>query len=439
MRPALLAVLLAAVSVGSLPIASADDKDRKREVDASIDALHQDLADTDRELAAAVISLRTAEAKLGTARKRVEAAQTALDQARRRDQAIAAKLALAQDEEAHAEQELQGVQAELEEGRTTVNSIARQAYKSGQLSTLSVVMGSESPADFTDRLVLMQDALRSQGQALQQLAATRADIRSRQVTLQEKRQLIADLKAESEANVKAKAAAEAEAESAQREVEQLVASAAAAKAAVEAQKASEEKRLAQMRRESAQLGALIRQKAEEARRAAAAAAAAARERESRASSAGSGSSSSGGSTSSGGGSSSSSSGGSGLSHPVSGPITSAYGMRVHPVTGVYKLHDGTDFGAACGTPIHAAADGTVIWAQGLTGYGNQLAIDHGTVNGVALSTSYSHQERFAVSAGQHVTRGQVIGYVGSTGYSTGCHLHFMVYVNGAVTNPMGWL
>jgi murein DD-endopeptidase MepM/ murein hydrolase activator NlpD len=114
-------------------------------------------------------------------------------------------------------------------------------------------------------------------------------------------------------------------------------------------------------------------------------------------------------------------------------------MRFHPVLHVWKLHDGTDFGAACGTPIHAAASGTVVWAQYLTGYGNQLAIDHGIVNGVALTSSYSHQERFAVSVGQHVTRGQVIGYTGETGFATGCHVHFMVYVNGATVNPIGWL
>jgi murein DD-endopeptidase MepM/ murein hydrolase activator NlpD len=128
-----------------------------------------------------------------------------------------------------------------------------------------------------------------------------------------------------------------------------------------------------------------------------------------------------------------------LGRPISWPITSPYGMRVHPVTGIYKLHDGTDFGAPCGKAIHAAESGVVVWATYLNGYGNQLAIDHGTVRGVQLATSYSHQTRFAVGVGAHVRRGQVIGYVGATGYATGCHLHFMVYVNGNTVNPMGWL
>jgi murein DD-endopeptidase MepM/ murein hydrolase activator NlpD len=114
-------------------------------------------------------------------------------------------------------------------------------------------------------------------------------------------------------------------------------------------------------------------------------------------------------------------------------------MRVHPITHIYKLHDGTDFGEGCGTPIRAAEAGTVVWAANLPGYGKQLAIDHGTVRGVDLATSYSHQSRFAVRTGQRVARGQVIGYVGATGYATGCHLHFMVYVNGSPVNPAGWL
>jgi murein DD-endopeptidase MepM/ murein hydrolase activator NlpD len=122
-----------------------------------------------------------------------------------------------------------------------------------------------------------------------------------------------------------------------------------------------------------------------------------------------------------------------LGLPVAGPITSPYGMRVHPITGVRKMHEGTDYGSACGTPIRAAAAGTVVQATALSGYGNQVVLDHGIFRGAALATSYSHQSRMAVSAGQQVSRGQVIGYIGSTGYSTGCHLHFMVY--NATTTP----
>jgi murein DD-endopeptidase MepM/ murein hydrolase activator NlpD len=114
-------------------------------------------------------------------------------------------------------------------------------------------------------------------------------------------------------------------------------------------------------------------------------------------------------------------------------------MRLHPVLGYWKLHDGTDFGAGCGVPIRAAASGEVVWASYQGGYGNQVLVDHGWVDGVSLMSSYSHMTSFAASPGEQVARGEVIGYVGTTGYSTGCHLHFMVYVDGGVTDPLGWL
>lgn len=104
--------------------------------------------------------------------------------------------------------------------------------------------------------------------------------------------------------------------------------------------------------------------------------------------------------------------------------------------GYWKLHDGTDFGASCGTPIKAAASGTVSERYYNAGYGNRLMIDHGKINGTYVTTGYNHATRYIVSVGQRVTKGQVIGYVGTTGYSTGCHLHLMVWEGGKVVNPM---
>ncbi len=125
----------------------------------------------------------------------------------------------------------------------------------------------------------------------------------------------------------------------------------------------------------------------------------------------------------------------GLIKPIAGAsITSPYGMRLHPVLHIWKLHDGTDFGAGCGTPIRAAASGTVTEEYYNGGYGNRLFINHG-----ALTTAYNHLSGYAVSVGAHVTQGQVIGYVGTTGYSTGCHLHFMLWVNGTMVNPANYL
>ena len=119
---------------------------------------------------------------------------------------------------------------------------------------------------------------------------------------------------------------------------------------------------------------------------------------------------------------------SGLIWPVNGPITSGFGWRWG------RMHEGIDIGASCGTPIHAAAAGTVIFSGWMDGYGNFVIIDHG--NG--LATAYGHQSAIYVSGGS-VSQGQTIGAVGSTGHSTGCHLHFEVRVNGSPVDPLGYL
>ncbi len=113
-------------------------------------------------------------------------------------------------------------------------------------------------------------------------------------------------------------------------------------------------------------------------------------------------------------------------------ISSPYGMRTHPVTGKYKLHTGTDIRAGTGVTIFAANGGTVITSTYSTAYGNYVVINHGG----GVSTLYAHMNRRAVSKGDTVSRGDVIGYVGSTGYATGPHLHFEIIKNGSTIDPM---
>lgn len=126
----------------------------------------------------------------------------------------------------------------------------------------------------------------------------------------------------------------------------------------------------------------------------------------------------------------------GLMRPTIGQVTSPYGMRRHPITGVWKLHDGTDFGAPCGSPIRAAASGTVVAITFTSAWGNRLVIDHGSGAGGHLVTAYNHAQGYAVAVGDHVSAGRVIGAVGSTGLATGCHLHFQTWVDGRLVDPM---
>ena len=121
-----------------------------------------------------------------------------------------------------------------------------------------------------------------------------------------------------------------------------------------------------------------------------------------------------------------------LQRPVGGPITSPFGPRTHPVTGHRAFHDGTDFGVPCGTPVRAAGAGTVVGRSAGGAYGNRVTVRHAD----GLETSYNHLSSQLVTAGQRVTTSTVVGRVGSTGLSTGCHLHFMVRRHGRLADPM---
>lgn len=121
-----------------------------------------------------------------------------------------------------------------------------------------------------------------------------------------------------------------------------------------------------------------------------------------------------------------------LGAPVNGHITSGYGARRHPILGYVRMHAGIDFAASWGAPVYAATDGRVSFAGWHGGHGNYVRLDHGG----GIGTGYGHMSRIAVSPGMSVRRGQVIGYVGSTGLSTGPHLHYEMYRGGQTVNPL---
>ena len=125
----------------------------------------------------------------------------------------------------------------------------------------------------------------------------------------------------------------------------------------------------------------------------------------------------------------------GMIWPISGPITSEFGWRTHPIFGTARFHSGLDIGGDYGMPIYAAASGTVIYAGWISGYGNAVIIDHGG----GVTTLYGHNDSLNVSEGENVAQGQVIAMCGSTGNSTGPHCHFEVRENGEPVSPYGHL
>jgi murein DD-endopeptidase MepM/ murein hydrolase activator NlpD len=409
--------------LGVLDPASAEDERRKkRAVDSAITDLRHELLETTRELRNAALALRGAEAKLPGAHAAVARVRGQLAAAQARDRALARKLRTAEEEVRRSRRSIRAAQQKIESTRSLIGRIARSSYQQGSYAELAVVLEADTPGDLASRLVLLQNAMRSQGGLLDDLSEQRADLAAQRATQEEKRAELAEVKAEQERSVVRIRALEQRAVVARQTVQDLIKARAGAVAVIEREKAAEERRYRAMQKESRRLQRILVERARKARAAAQAARA-------RRLALGRAAQSSGGA----------------LVWPANGGVTSSYGMRVHPVTGIYKLHDGADFGTGCGAAVHAAASGTVIQTTNVVGYGNQLVIDHGVIREAHLATSYSHLSGFAASPGQNVLRGQVIGYSGGgegmsgAGFSTGCHLHFMVYVNGGTTNPLGWL
>ena len=275
------------------------------------------------------------------------------------------------------------------------------------LQAFGDLLRGESPTQFSQKMSLNDSVSDAQLATMQRLAASKVILKLNREKVQKLRDQVAADRAAAAANLVRKQQLEADAEDQAAAVDQLVDARGNAKRSAAAIKREDARKLKELENERARLNARL-------------AALAAKDRKS------------------GGAGTFGDSGGT-LSRPVSGPITSPYGMRRHPITHVYKLHDGTDFGVPCGTPVHAAAAGTIIEQYYNGAYGNRVILNNGIKRGASVVTTYNHLSRFIRSRGAHVSRGEVIAYSGTTGYSTGCHLHFMVIVNGHTTNPMGWL
>ena len=300
------------------------------------------------------------------------------------------------------ERQLAEAQKRLEGRESVFYKRVRDIYINGRLSYLDVVIGSKDFSDFANRLEVLKRIIDSDITLINEIKKERADIEAHKQKLEADRAKLVELE---------KAALAKQAEIEQKKAERNVVLKKAQNDRATAMQAIEE-----LNASSAQVSAMLKER-QAARAAAAAAAAAAAQ-------------SSGGQ-----GASDNWVQGTGqLGWPVSGEITSPYGYRVHPIWGTTIYHSGIDIGVDEGTPVHAADGGVVVWSGWMGGYGYAVVIDHG--NG--LSTLYGHNSELAVDEGQSVAKGQVISYAGSTGNSTGPHVHFEVRVNGDPVDPMGY-
>lgn len=413
-RHALTAGLLATALVASLTAPSfADRKDdlerQKKEANSGAAKAKKDLDASTQELIDAAAALKRAQAQLNSAQALLGQTRGKLMTAKALDQQMQTKLNSTQDALDTARAQLKKGEKQVKASAANVEEFAVQEILrgDGRLRAVSALLSGGSATTFGDEVTINNAVSDQQVATMQQLDATRVILKLNRQKVQKLLDQVKVQRAQAAANLVEKKRLEEAAQGQAEQVAVLVTKRQGARNLAAAARREDERQYQEFRAEANALEARIR-------------ALAAKEVKS-------------------GGKGSGGDSGGALSYPVNGPITSPYGMRVHPVTGVYKLHDGTDFGVGCGTPIRAAASGTIVEQYYNGAYGNRVILNNGVKRGVSVVTTYNHLSRFALGSGSKVSRGQVIGYVGSTGYSTGCHLHFMVLVNGATANPMGWL
>jgi murein DD-endopeptidase MepM/ murein hydrolase activator NlpD len=437
---AAVALVLAASLGASAPAAFADDlEDQQAALKAEAARVQQSLEFVDAKISKAVGDLVIYRGQLPAAQQALLEAQGRVASAVKEVEALAARVDLAQQNKAKITQQLDADKQKIASTKKLIGQIATQAYKSGGVpSDLTLFFGSNNTGSLTDTMDMADQALRSQNSAMDKLTQQNATNVNSQARLQAVEAEIKDLKAKADAALAKEKAARDEAAAKKAKVDKLIADTARLNNELEAAKPGIQKKLAAVKARQDAVAAEIVERdrrlreawlAEQRRIAAAAAAAAkAKGEEPKPFVPVTGPPSA-----------------FGLRHPFPGsvPITSGFGWRATPPgtidfygAGGY-MHTGIDFGAACGTPVYAAAAGEVFsagWAD--DGGGNNVKISHGVVQGNSLTTIYYHNTSVVVSPGQQVSQGQLIAYSGTTGNSTGCHSHFETWLNGEAVDPM---
>jgi len=407
---AVLVVCLMLMAAMASPFASADDdlKDKQKKVKNQISSAHSGLDESSAALRTATIALRSAQVQLGAAQAKLAETRAKLLAAQILDRKMQAKLVKAIASLAAARVELQEGQADVAAQREAVGAMVAEMYEQGSpgFRALESFMSANGLDDLTRSTSANESISDEQTAALDSLEAAEVLLTVKEAKVETRKGEVEVQRQKAAENLKLMESLENQAEAEERSVQSLVNQRTSALRAAENAKAHDRKVLLGLRAEEARIAELIRQ--------AAAAAAAAH-------------SGGGGGPSSG-----------FLSYPVNGYITSPYGYRVHPIYGYYSLHNGVDFGASCGSPMYATANGTILSQYYDSVWGNRLIVDHGYQRGVGLATIYNHATSYVVGVGDHVSRGQLVGYVGTTGWSTGCHLHFTVMANGSPVDPMNW-
>ncbi len=399
---ALLAAIALVLSLLPALTATADIEDDAKRVDEKLAAVSDDLVEANAEVAKAVAALNDAQAKLPAAQRELASAQRAETDANTANDRASSDLVQATEAAEAAEAERRQVESQIADLQGRVGNLAREVYQNGAFSDFDLLVTSDSPTELADRAAALDAVSRANNQTLAQMAAVRADLALKEARLQVLRDDVDQKKRLASVALVAAQDARRDATAAKARVDELVAARKAALATADRERKSVLSQYRSLRSEQMRIANLIA--AEAARQA-------------------------------NGDLGFTPTGSDGFTWPLAGArMTQDVGPRVHPVYGYRSCHTGVDLAAASGSPIHATAAGIVVSVASGGPYGNHSLIAHG--NGTF--SMYAHQSRVGVSVGQRVKAGEVIGYVGSTGYVTGPHLHFEIHIGSQPYNPMGW-
>ena len=395
------------LALTAFPHAFADDdlKKKQHQVQHQVEQAHQDLDESSAALRQAMAALSRAKASLLAAQGRLAVAQGKVAAARILDQQMQAKLVEAEQRLATTREELAAGQADVAKQRVNVGNTLTEFYADGdpQLLALTAIMGAHDFSEVTRQLDYMDTVVGLQTQTFDQLRAAEVLLTVREGQVEDARDDVATQRAAAAAHLVEMRKLEEEAAAAAESVRQLVVARATAEDAAYQVKKHDLALLHQLKKEEDRIKQLIIERAQKAR----------------------------------GGYHGATNGI--LNMPVDGPVTSPYGWRIHPIYGYWGLHDGTDFGADCREPLWAVASGRVLEEYYSEVWGNRLYLDLGNFNGKNVTVIYNHMSSYKVGVGEHVSRGDTVGRVGTTGWSTGCHLHFTLMVNGNPVDPMPWI
>ncbi len=400
------ALALASVTA-TMPLAAAEDKLKKKQHQAKSQVRNAqgDLHESSKALVAAAKRLDGARAALTGAQRRLAAAQKNLDAAARLDAQMQARLQAAEHRLALARVALDQARDRVTEQRAAIGRLAASNYANGDpaLMGLSVLLNSQDPAEVTTQMNTVTSLMSRQTTLLESLKIARAQMKAEEAKVETARAAVAVQRKAAAQNLVRKQGLEQSAAEARAEVATFVKRARYAEYVATRARRADLSQLRAAKKQEARIRELILERALRQK-----------------------------------GGYSGDTGGF-LLRPVPGPVTSSYGYRRHPIYGYWGLHDGTDFSAPCGTPERAGSSGTVISKVWSDVYGNRLYLDIGRVNGKNMTLVYNHMSSYSANTGERVRRGEILGRAGSTGWSTGCHLHFTVLLNGNPVDPMNYI